>query len=294
MHRTEIQIRDPFIFTDHEAGCYYLYGTTDKDCWGTNAKGFDAFRSNDLEEFEGPFPIFRTPETFWANQNFWAPELHYVNGNYYLLATFSHNGETRGTQILKASSPLGPFIPISESPITPADWLALDGTLYYDQQNQPWIVFCHEWLQVGDGEMCALRVSEDLKTAVGAPALLFHASDAPWCRNTRSSPTHVGEKGYVTDGPCLFRTPDGTLLMTWSTHGEQGYCVGISRSDNGEITGKWSHVNTLFDENGGHGMLFQGLDGSLKFTLHGPNDTPHERALFFDVAIKNDCLEILR
>lgn len=293
MHRSEIQIRDPFVYTDHENGCYYLYGTTDKDCWGTNAEGFDAYRSTDLKEFEGPFPIFRATEDFWANQNFWAPELHRVGEDYYLFATFSKDGESRGTQILKSNSPLGPFVPITEYPVTPQEWLALDGTLYFDKTNQPWMVFCHEWLQVQDGEMCALRLSDDLKTAISEPTLLFHASDAPWCTNSRTSPTHVGEKGYVTDGPCLIRISDGSLLMTWSTHGKSGYCIGISKSSNGEIDGNWSHIGTLFEENGGHGMLFEKLDGSLCFTLHGPNSTPDERPLFFPIQEVNGSLQLL-
>ena len=37
LKREEIRIRDPFIFTDTENKCYYMYGTTDLDKDG-NAK----------------------------------------------------------------------------------------------------------------------------------------------------------------------------------------------------------------------------------------------------------------
>lgn len=36
----------------------------------------------------------------------------------------------RGTQILRADKPEGPFVPLSDGPVTPADWECLDGTLY--------------------------------------------------------------------------------------------------------------------------------------------------------------------
>lgn len=52
----DIQIRDPFVLTVPEEGCYYLYGTTDKDPWGVHAQGFQAYKSSDLKIWEGPYP----------------------------------------------------------------------------------------------------------------------------------------------------------------------------------------------------------------------------------------------
>lgn len=40
--------------------------------------------------------------------------------------------------------------------------------------------FCHEWVQVTDEEICAVRLKNDLRSAEGKPILLFNASDAPW------------------------------------------------------------------------------------------------------------------
>ena len=36
--REEIRIRDPFILTDKENGCYYMYGTTALECGTLAAK----------------------------------------------------------------------------------------------------------------------------------------------------------------------------------------------------------------------------------------------------------------
>ena len=77
---SEIQIRDPYVvLLDRK---YYLYGTTGNNCWG-KGYGFDAYTSDDLTHFDGPFPIFRPrPRLFRADKNFWAPEMHFYRGGY--------------------------------------------------------------------------------------------------------------------------------------------------------------------------------------------------------------------
>ena len=39
----------------------------------------------------------------------------------------------------------------------------------------------------------------------------------------------------------------------------------------------------LFNEDGGHAMLFNGFDGRTYLTLHHPNDPPPEHPRFFPV-----------
>ena len=51
------------------------------------------------------------------------------------------------------------------------DGESLDGTLYVDRSGKPWMVFCHEWLQVGDGQICAIPMSDDLGEAIGDPVI---------------------------------------------------------------------------------------------------------------------------
>jgi arabinan endo-1,5-alpha-L-arabinosidase len=72
--RDEIQIRDPFILPVEGEEMYYMYGTTDPNCWGERGTGFDVYRSADLEHWEGPFEAFRPNVDFWADRHYWAPE----------------------------------------------------------------------------------------------------------------------------------------------------------------------------------------------------------------------------
>lgn len=221
------------------------------------------------------------PEDFWSNTQFWAPECHVWQGQYYLFATFARDKRQRGTQILVADRPEGPYAPHSDGPVTPRAWECLDGTLFVDEAGAPWMVFCHEWVQVGDGEMCAIPLSDDLRRAAGAPTLLFHASDAAWSRPFAS---HGRAENHVTDGPFLHRAADGQLVMLWSTMGEAGYAMGYAVSESGTILGPWRQSPApLFGKDGGHGMLFRDFDGRLLMTLHTPNETPHERPTWVEV-----------
>jgi beta-xylosidase len=180
MRTSDIQIRDPFIVQVKEEGKYYLYGTTDKRAWTGPGGGFECYCSADLAEWEGLFPAFVPPADFWATTQFWAPEVHRWGGRYFMFASFKADGMHRGTQVLAAAGPRGPFLPHSNGPVTPRDWECLDGTLFVDDAGKPWMVFCHEWVQVHNGQICAMPLTNDLRTAAAEPVLLFTASQAPW------------------------------------------------------------------------------------------------------------------
>lgn len=288
MKMSDIQMRDPFVLPLPEEGRYLLFGTTDKNAWSGPGTGFDCYQSRDLENWEGPIPAFRPPSGFWANTQFWAPECHAWQGRYYLFASFARDERQRGTQILAADKPEGPYRTHSDGPVTPRDWECLDGTLWVAKDGKPWMVFCHEWVQVEDGEMCAMPLTDDLRAAAGAPRLLFRASEAVW-----SAPFDAhGRKGNrVTDGPFLHRLPGGKLLMLWSTCGRDGYAMGYAVSDSGDVLGPWRQSEApIYARDGGHGMIFRDFSGRLWMTLHQPNNTPNERPIWLEVTEQGDGL----
>ena len=289
---SDIQMRDPFVVRDGEN--WYLFGSTDKDIWRSPGVGFDVYRQkvspNGLcpDEYEGPFPAFRPPADFWSEINFWAPEVHPYGGAWYMFATFKPKTGLRGTAILKSEKVEGPYVPWSEGPVTPPDWECLDGTFYLDGQGQPWLVFCHEWTQVGDGEICVLPLSADLKAAAGKTELLFRASSAPWAQPLKGrEPGRYPVPGpyYVTDGPNLFTPKNGGLLLLWSSFGAAGnYCIGVAASESGGLRGPWKQSEKpLYEADGGHGMVFSTPSLKLYLTVHSPNKSPLERPIFVEI-----------
>ena len=286
MKTGDIQMRDPFVYVEN--GTYYLYGSTDTDIWRGSGCGFTAYKGHDLENWQKIGNVFDKPETFWGTDNFWAPEMHAYKGKYYLFASFKAPGKSRGTAILKADSPEGPFRPWGDGRATPEEWECLDGTMWVED-GVPYIIFCHEWVQAGDGEICLTRLKDDLSGATGETHALFTASQAAWTRRVRHS---SGVEGYVTDGPNLFRGRDGKLYMLWSSLSPSGYAIGLAVSDTGRLIGPWKQQSSpVFDRDGGHGMLFRDLTGQMRLSIHAPNHTPDERPLFLPVRETENGIE---
>ncbi len=294
LNRADIHIRDPFVLPLPDMRRYVLYGTT---YLGKphQSLGFDAYLSveDDLERWEGPFPVLRLPEGFWGTRDFWATEVHHFNGRYYMLASLAGDNRKRGTQAFVSEDPLGPFAPVGDAALTPPDWDCLDGTLFVENET-PYLVFCHEWTQINDGTIDFVPLAPDLSHAIGPPVTLFHGSDAPWAASVTEQAWTADlnaspEPQFVTDGPTLFRTRDNQLRMLWSTHGLTGYVLGVATSQTGTLAGPWTQApEPVFAGDGGHGMLFRDFDENLRLALHQPNSGDQERAHFFHVAETDD------
>lgn len=274
-----IHVRDPFILPVEQERSYYLVASA--------GRSVTVRQSEDLTTWGEPKTVFTIPEGFWGGDAIWAPEIHQYRGRYYLLATFMNKkpvGEQwtnwpprvhRGTQVLVADSPLGPFKSFANHSHTPTNEMALDGTLWVED-GRPYMVYCHEWVQVRDGTMKLVQLSEDLSATVGEPQLLFKGSEAPWAPR--------GRDRYITDGPALYRSKSGKLFMLWSSFSETGYTTGIAISDSGKVTGPWRQQSEpFFREDGGHAMIFRRFDGALMVALHSPNRSPDERCRLLEV-----------
>ena len=286
-HVRDVHISDPCILADPVSRKYYTYVQfVDSERFPDVPAGrgyFYALESPDLIHWSKPQVCFEKGD-FWADMDYWAPECHIWQGRYYLISSFRAEGTYRRCQCLVADSPRGPFHPVRQEPVTPEGWQCLDGTLYVDPQGDPWLVFCHEWLQVGDGQICAVRLSMDLGEAIGDPVILFRASDGPW----------VGPSG-VTDGPYLHRLPGGKLLMLWSDFTPNGsYAISYAVSETGRILGPWKQQKEpLYALDGGHGMLFYTFSGQLMMSCHCPNVHSRKRILLFEMEETPDALHVI-
>ena len=291
---SELRIRDPFILPDEATGTYILTGTIDRP--EGSRPGVSILTSRDLVTWEGPTSIFDVPDDFWGGTLVWAPELHAYHGKYYLFVTFTSDEKLanqwpkwpalveRGTQILVADSPMGPFQPFHNRAHLPADQMTLDGTLWVED-GVPYMIYCHEWVQVWDGAICSIRLADDLSETVGESSVLFHATHAPW--------TPEGRKGYVTDGPFFYRTSGDKLLMIWSSFSDDGYTTGIAVSQTGTLAGPWVHQpEPLISMGGGHGMICRSFDGTLMLSLHQPNGRSRERARLFELEDTGETIRI--
>jgi beta-xylosidase len=324
MRLPDMPLHDPFIVADKKTRAYYLYTSNDPSVSGVDGTGTMVYRSRDLRDWIRPVVVFLAAELsgIWATDGGWAPEVHEWGDKYYLFTTL-HNQDKplpvpppnqwgapfqipnymRGTITAVSDSLLGPFTVTDPSrPTPPENLMTLDGTLYADPSGQPWMVYAHEWLQTIDGTMEAIRLAPDLSGTIGTPVFLFKASDAFWASEQIPGGVPNQLPPYVTDGPQLYRTPDGSLLMLWSTYEKNmvgqdgtiggGYVQTYAVSKSGDITGPWQQHRPLVRDDSGHGMLFHTFDGRLMMVLHRPFD--NARGKLYEMQLLGHELRVLR
>ncbi len=281
MKLNEIYMRDPFIYV--EGDTCFLIGTTDKQAWKGKASGFLGYKTKDLINFEGPFILFENSPSFWADENFWAPELYKIDGKYYIFASFFVKGQKRALQALISDTPFGKYQP-SKKPFTPKEWNCLDAT-YYEEEGHRYTVFCHEWLDTHDGQMCVGELNDDF-TELTNIQTIFKASDAKWVKGFMDK----GTINYVTDGPFIYKTKNGRLILIWSSNSKNGYCVGISYSDNG-IMGPWKQRDELLlNSDSGHGMIFEFKNNKYLIVHNSNRESGSERPVIYKIKEENNMI----
>jgi beta-xylosidase len=260
-----IRLSDPFILADKKTSTYYMTGT-----------GGRLWKSKDLRKWTGPYKIIQTDPASWMGPNpmVWAAELHAINGKYYDFATFTNkairvgnNLDRRASHVLVSDKPDGPYVPMKDSVYLPADKLTLDATIWTDKDGKPYMIYCHEWLQNGNGTIEKIELRPDLSGTIGEGKILFLASDSPWSREKEKDGKDRPNK--VTDGPWLFKTKTGKLGMLWTSWIYDVYTQGVAYSESGTLDGPWiQEKEPLTPPNFGHGMLFRTFEGKLLMSLH--------------------------
>lgn len=256
----EIFVRDPFVFRTEDGG-YALTGTTYRLNYN-DSYGVLMYRSRDKERWSGPYALVEKSKLDKEYKDFWAPEIHKIGDLYCLAVTLKPADGKRGTYLFVSSDSCCGYV--MSTRITPLDKSSLDGTLYAEN-GRVWCVYCYEYIDCDDGEIRAVRLTEDMRAIeLETDRLLFKASANEY------KPYRGRYK--VTDGPFLFED-SGRLNMLWSTHTAGGkYVQLLAYSDNGRLDGNWlQRGKPLYASDGGHGMIFEDSDLRRYLVLHTPN-----------------------
>lgn len=267
-----IRLSDPCILADEATRMYYMTGT-----------GGMLWKSNNLKTWDGPFAVAETDPNSWMGPQpmIWAAELHAYRGKYYYFATFTNRNvkidtvrgnviERRASHVLVSDKAEGPYKPMKDSIYLPANMPTLDGTFWVDNDNKPYMIFCHEWLQNWNGTMEKIELKKDLIGSVGNSSILFKAFDSPWSKE-QVNDSIIPNK--VTDGPYLFRTSTGRLGMIWTSWVYTVYTQGVAYSMTGSLDGPWVHEpNPITPPDFGHGMLFKTFEGKWLMAVHSHKD----------------------
>ncbi|MBN2485149.1 MAG: glycoside hydrolase family 43 protein [Bacteroidales bacterium] len=213
-------IGDPFIML--HKGFYYLYATS-------SGTGFKVWSSQNMADWtERGMALDRNTEgNNWGDGNFWAPEVKYINGRFYM--TYSAT-TSKGMKIRIASStnPLGPFINWSEPFLNTDNYSYIDGNLFVDN-NTIYLYYvkdCSTNIINGKhvSQIFVVKLTDDLLAFDGKPALCTSPSQA-W-------EDIYGEYQW-NEGPFVLKHGDKYYLLYSSNYyADINYSVGYATASN--------------------------------------------------------------
>ncbi len=210
---------DPW-YTEYDGAYYYCHSVGN----GVAVRKADTVSGlTDAEENV----IYRAPEgTMWS-ENYWAPELYYLNGMWYIyVAADDGANENHRMYVLRGKDPTGSFEMVGKLCDKTDRW-AIDGTvLQYD--NDLYFIWSG-WEGDTDGQ-------QNLYIAhMGSP------TEIDGDRYLLSEPTHKWEKKgmAINEGPAAL-VKDGAVYIVYSASGSwtDDYCLGMLRFSGGDITNK--------------------------------------------------------
>ena len=254
-----VRLADPFILLDN--GTYYAYGTH-------NRNGIEYYTSDDLKQWRRGGVALHKNDSY-GEKWFWAPEVHLVNGVYYMFYT----AEERCC-VATSTSPRGPFVQAERMPMID-DFKNIDNTLFIDDDGTPYMFY----VRVGSPfKICAVELERDLQTV--------KAETTTVC----ITPTQSWEKrlGRVNEGPSIIKH-NGLYYMLYSGNGYKSHEYGIGCAVAKSIKGPWrkSQLNPILQMPGdlvgvGHGAPFYDKKGRLHYVFHAHNsyENVHPRCMY--------------
>lgn len=262
----DVQMRDTHCIRAAD-GYYYLTGSTGQDIWDHN-DGIEVWRSPDLHDWEYLGLVWSLErDATWAKQwrrhpkgnpirSVWAPEIHYVMGNFFLVYSMAPNGlgmlrSTTG----KAQGPYVNAFAGPDEPIVPA----IDGTLFQDDDGKVYLGYLNSRIAL---------LNEDL-SGLAEPWRAITLADPD------KTPSHHAAKcvgrGMLDighEGANWFKH-DGRYYITVADDYEGRYSSIVAMADN--IYGPYRRRHEAIPT-GGHGGYLRDHDGNWWGTYFG-NDS---------------------
>lgn len=184
-------------------GTYYLYAT--------GGSGYMYHTSKDLVNWKkGGIAV--KPNLWGITKNYWAPDVEYINGKFYMVVSCDeHLG------IAVSDSPKGPFSALHENVLYDS---SIDGHLFVDDDGTVYLYYV-SWRSGHTYGIYGVQLDENMQPIADTEKLLITATQS-W--ETQQSP--------VAEGPYMLKH-NGIYYLTYSgSHYESiHYAVGYATSD---------------------------------------------------------------
>ena len=223
---------DPCIVWCESEGCYYGISTSGNPLWGDDriimhrAKKFcDMFRNSESKVIYQSNP---TDETYGF---LWAPELHCIDGKWYIYTScqMSEENTVKHVIVLEAKTACL-FDGFKFGAHINRDVFAIDPSVYKDETSGKLYICCSEVIK-GTGQVLTIQEMKSPCEPIGERVVLTRA-ELPW---ELVSP-YVGERS-IAEGGYFVKSPNGRLFLLYSANGcwSDEYALGLLEYKGGEM-----------------------------------------------------------
>eukprot|EP01112_Ceratiomyxa_fruticulosa_P007638 TRINITY_DN1984_c1_g1_i2.p1 TRINITY_DN1984_c1_g1~~TRINITY_DN1984_c1_g1_i2.p1 ORF type:complete len:330 (-),score=54.37 TRINITY_DN1984_c1_g1_i2:49-1038(-) len=217
------QCPDPGVFLLSDK--FYFTVTTTMN--NSQIEKFPIRISDDLVNWTQIGYIFTNENTpKWAVDDFWAPEIHFINGNFlvYFAARDTTDRLCVGVAVSQSGNIDGPYYdPIGSPLLRNASVGYIDPTVFYDEPNNEYYIF---WKQDGNANnppipsvIFAQKLSASGTTVIGEKVPIIQ-NDLLWEGEVVEAPWIIYNNGYYY----LFYSANNVITPE--------YCIAVARSTN--------------------------------------------------------------
>lgn len=253
---TGVIVHDPCVAEQN--GTFYLFCTG----WGISE-----YSSTDLKSWKSEVSVFKEPPAWTTSVvpdfkgHFWAPDISFHNGCYYLyyaVSAFAKNTSAIGLATNPTLNPNDSNYHWTDQGIVVQSipnrdmWNAIDPNLFVQEDGTPWMVFGSFW-----GGIKMVKLTKDLKT-IAEPEEWYTLA-----RRQRSFDTPDDKPGDAAiEAPFLFKKGDYYYLFVsldlCCRGAKSTYKFAVGRSKN--ITGPYLDEEGQPMDQGGATVLVKGSD----------------------------------
>lgn len=268
---------DPYAF-EHES-VYYAVGTGPA---GADGRRFPLLRSDDLVHWEslGHALIPVGPE---LGNDYWAPEVAYSNGRFYLYYSVGHGDKGHHLRVAVSDRPEGAYedtgVPLMDLAKCP---FSIDADPFQDDDGQWYLFYARDFLDMENGFRIGTGIAVDRlvdMTRLAGEEVVVARARHDWQMYMAQRPMYDGVYDWHTlEGPVV-RKHDGQYLCFYSGGCWQNDTYGVDYVVADSVMGPYTDSST---ESGarvlrsvpgkvvgpGHNSIVDGPDGSEVIVYH--------------------------
>jgi beta-xylosidase len=201
---------DPFVW-QHQ-GIYYAIGTGTAEAAGQVGESheqrvFPLLKSDDLFNWQFAGNALLRPDPALGD-NFWAPEIAYHDGTFYLYYSVGHEDKNHQLRVASSLEPLGPYQDVGEPLVDPETCpFAIDPSPFQDDDGQWYLFYAQDFLDTEDGVRAGTALVVDrllTMTKLAREARVILRAKHDWQRFLANRPMYGAVYDWHTlEGPCI-------------------------------------------------------------------------------------------